>query len=183
MLCDPCLLHLEQQLDPKTHQVLNAYQSAQAETIENIAAHTGLSRYHVREATMTLRGTGLIWGDHYYTLSPNGRRLAGLLARANRPAAAATLCDPCLLEIADLLPGPAYNLLAQLTRHYRTTQQLTAALSTSSYKLREHGALLEGAQLIRIERGRNYSLTATGRRLGLLLQTAEPGPEIAWAPT
>ena len=173
MLCDRCLLYLERGLNKRVRELFHAYRNIGQEdpSIKALVAHSALSQYHVREGLMTLRGAGLVWGDYYYTLSPNGARLVKLLATADRPEPAEALCDECLLEIAGLLPGDAYDILAQLTHTYRTTQQLVTVLGISKYKLREYSFMLQGARLVHVGRGRNYQLTGTGRRLGLLLQS------------
>jgi len=171
MICNRCLLYLERGLDKKTRTLLYAYRDKEEPSIRALVAHSGLSQYHVREALMTLRGAGLVWGDYFYTLSPNGQRLIELLSTADRPEPSESLCNDCLREIAELLPNDVYPILAELTRkHYRTTQQLVAALNVSSYKLREYAFLLRGAGLIRVDRNRIYRLTGTGRYLGLMLQ-------------
>lgn len=180
MICDRCLLYLEREITRKARKLLYAYGNIQGEpSIKILVARSGLSQYHVREALMTLRGAGLVWGDYFYSLSPSGQRLIELLATADRPEPAEALCDNCLMEIADLLPNEAYDVLALLTRHYQTTQQFVSSLGVSSYKLREIAFLLKGAQLVKVNRGRIYRLTTTGRRLGSMLQYQATQPAMA----
>ena len=186
MICDACLMRLKTQMNDETRKVLYGYRNADNPTHEALAARTGLSQYHLREAMMHLRGTGLIWGRHFYSISSNGRRLIKLLATADQPEPSERLCDDCLLEIANMLPNKrdAYSILDQLMlHHYRTTPDLTAALGISIYKLREISFMLEAVQLIGCDRGHVYYLRQTGRRLAQLLEKGQVSHQPALALT
>lgn len=174
MLCDACLMRLYNgfKANETARRVFFALQVDHFPTIEALMKESGVSRHGVREALSGFRGAGLVWGNGCAGLSDSGHRLMELLRDPDQPEPSEALCDDCLLEISEHLPGDGYRVLAQLSdRLAHSRHDLMMATGIGVTRLREVLLALQGARLIECGRGRVFRLSQTGRRLEGLLKS------------
>jgi len=165
MLCDKCLLLIDNNLPDKTRQILHRLHNSEI-TVNHLAQETGQSAHEIRKRLLYLKGATLVWGDwSAYSISPAGERMIELLTKPTG-SPAKNLCDTCLLQIGETLPPRESDILGVFSTRPLTRLQIVVATGLSDHKVREGLILLRGARLVEARSGgRAFYLTAEGRRL------------------